>query len=120
MVALKGKAVESFLARPTADLFAVLIYGPDAGLVRERTKRLAAAVLGDAVGDPFRSAELGQGDLLGDPARLHDEAAALSLVGGRRFLRITDCDDKLAGAAAAFLESRALCRASCQGRTDRA
>jgi DNA polymerase-3 subunit delta len=105
MVALKGKAIDAFVAKPTRDVYAVLIYGPDAGLVRERAKKLAAAVLGDAVGDPFRSMELQQADLLGDPARLHDEAAALSLIGGRRVIRIVDADDKLAGAVTSLLES---------------
>jgi DNA polymerase-3 subunit delta len=105
MAALKGKAIDAFVARPAADVFAVLLYGPDAGLVRERAKKIAAAVLGDAVGDPFRTAELQPGDIVGDAARLNDEAAALSLIGGRRVIRIADADDRLIGAVTSFLDS---------------
>lgn len=105
MVALKGKAIDAFVANPTDNVYAVLIYGPDAGLVRERAKTLAAAILGEATGDPFRSMELQQSELLADAARLHDEAAALSLIGGRRVIRIVDVDDRLAGAVTSLLES---------------
>jgi DNA polymerase-3 subunit delta len=105
MVALKGKAIDTFIAKPAADVYAVLIYGPDAGLVRERAKMLAAAVLGEALGDPFRSSELQPGDLLAEAARLIDEAAALSLVGGRRFIRVADADDRLIGVVTSLFEA---------------
>ena len=46
MVALKVSEIENFLARPTRPI--VLIYGPDAGLVRER----AEALVRKSVDDP--------------------------------------------------------------------
>jgi len=84
---LKAGAADGFLARPDPAVKAVLIYGPDAGLVRERARRLVRAVAGDPP-DPFLTVELSAEQLREDAARLADEVAALSLVGGRRLVRI--------------------------------
>ena len=86
--------VEAFLKAPDAGIRAVLVYGPDAGLVRERADRLARFVVADD-GDPFRISELSGADLAADPPRLNDEAAALCLTGGRRVVRVRDADDRL-------------------------
>lgn len=82
---------------------AVLFYGPDQGLVRERAVELVARIAGDAR-DPFRVAELTPAQLKDDPVRLADEAAALSLTGGRRVLRLRDAGDGLAPALGDLLE----------------
>ena len=71
---------------------AVLLYGPDASLVRERMVALTKAVAG-SVDDPFRTAEFPADVLKSDPARLGDEAAALALTGGRRAVRFRDAAD---------------------------
>ena len=84
-----------FLRSAESTVAAVLFYGPDRGLVSERAEALVAQVAGDA-GDPFRVAELSAGQIKDDPARLADEAAALSLSGGRRVLRLKDAADPLA------------------------
>ena len=82
---------------------AVLFYGPDQGLVRERAVELVARLAGD-VRDPFRVAELTPAQLKEDPVRLADEAAALSLTGGRRVLRLREAGDGLAQALGELLE----------------
>jgi DNA polymerase-3 subunit delta len=69
-----------------------LVYGPDAGLVRERVEALVKGAAGD-LANPFRVADLIAKELLEDPARLADEAAALSLTGGRRAVRLRQADD---------------------------
>jgi DNA polymerase III subunit delta len=74
---------------------AMLLYGPDAGLVRERADALARAVCPD-LSDPFRVAELTGAAVAADPARLADEVAAQSLVGGRRVVRVREAADGLA------------------------
>jgi len=79
------RQVAAFLASPQGR--AILVYGPDGGLVRERAALLARTVVED-LGDPFRVAELGAAELKADPARLHDEAAAVSMTGGRRLVRV--------------------------------
>jgi DNA polymerase-3 subunit delta len=100
-----GRA-EAFLKSPDAGIRAILVYGPDAGLVRERADRLALGVVGDGV-DPFRLSELAAADLAGDPPRLNDEAAALCLTGGRRVVRVRDADDRLGEIFRAFLDDPA-------------
>jgi DNA polymerase-3 subunit delta len=55
--------------------------------------------------DPFRVAELTASALAADPARLADEAAQLSLTGGRRVVRVGGAGDTLAKLFADFLKS---------------
>lgn len=82
----------AFTARPDPKVRAVLVYGPDEGLVRERVERLMKSVLED-LKDPFRVSDLSASAVKADPALLLDEAAALSLTGGRRVVRLRDADD---------------------------
>ncbi|GAA0592153.1 DNA polymerase III subunit delta [Caenispirillum bisanense] len=100
---LQGGRIEAFVARPDPKIRAVLVYGPDAGLVRERAERLVRTVVDDPQ-DPFRVADLTPDDLKADPARLTDEAAALSLTGGRRVVRLRDAADTVAPRLKSFLE----------------
>lgn len=86
---------EAFVRSPDPSLRAVLVYGPDAGLVHERAQALVKAVAEDPA-DPFRVSELDAREIVEDPARLGDEAAALSLSGGRRAVRLRQADDDLA------------------------
>ncbi len=99
---LAGARIEGFLRRPDPDIRAVLLYGPDAGLVRERAENLARTVCPD-LHDPFRVAELTAATLAGDPARLADEAAQISLMAGRRVIRVRDAGDPLAPLFTRFL-----------------
>lgn len=101
---LAGRAIQGFLRRPDPAIRAILLYGPDAGLVRERGRTLAASVVSD-LADPFRVTDLVAKDLQDDPARLADEAAALSLTGGRRVVRIAGASDRLAPLFADFLRA---------------
>ncbi|TDI57978.1 MAG: DNA polymerase III subunit delta, partial [Alphaproteobacteria bacterium] len=82
---------------------AALIYGPDEGLVRERAKTLVTAIAEDPR-DPFRVVEMDMATILDDPARLADEAAAISMMGGRRVVRITGAGDRLTKNFATFLD----------------
>jgi DNA polymerase-3 subunit delta len=100
-VKLATGRVEAFLKAPDAP--AVLIYGPDAGLVRERLDRLSRSVLADLT-DPFRLIDLSMTMLKDDPARLADEMAALSMTGGRRVVRVRDAGEALAGPLQRWLD----------------
>jgi DNA polymerase III subunit delta len=91
-----------FLQSADPSVAAVLFYGPDQGLVRERALGLVARVAGDAA-DPFRVAELSAAQMKDDPTRLADEAAALSLSGGRRVLRLREAADAHADALGKLL-----------------
>ncbi|WP_372617051.1 DNA polymerase III subunit delta [Falsiroseomonas sp.] len=75
---------------------AVLLYGDDAGLVRERAEGLVRAVLGGRMDDPFRLAELNREEAA-RPGALAGEAAALAMTGGRRVVRLREATDVHAG-----------------------
>ncbi len=83
---------DAFLAGAGDDIHAVLLYGPDSGLVRERGRSLAVKITG-TVDDPFLMAELTAAELRDDPARLADEACALAFGGGRRAVRLRSAAD---------------------------
>jgi DNA polymerase-3 subunit delta len=81
MVALKGSDIDKFLARPQRSI--VLVFGPDAGLVRERAEALIRMSVDDPK-DPFQLARLEGDDLASEPSRLVEEANTIPLFGGRR------------------------------------
>lgn len=92
---VKPAAGDRFLARLPDKIVAILLYGPDQGLVAERSERLMRSVVPD-IRDPFRVSEIEGPSLLEDRARLADEGAALSLSGGRRVVRIRSAANALA------------------------
>ena len=102
MVALKGRAIKGFLAKRDPALCAILIYGPDAGLARERAVLLARSVVDDFK-DPFNYLELSDADLKDEPARLVDEIAALSFAGGERVIRLRTHGEGASKAATTLL-----------------
>lgn len=89
---IEARGIERFLARPDAGLEAVLIYGPDQGLVRERADSVMRWATPD-LSDPFRVTDLPGAAIVHDPARLNDELMARSLIGGRRAVRVRDGTD---------------------------
>jgi DNA polymerase-3 subunit delta len=89
------------LLRDSSRMRAVLLHGPDAGLVRERGEQLARTAAG-SLDDPFRFVEMTRPD----PGTLMLEATALSFSGGRRVLRIRDATDTLAPALGAACRDR--------------
>ena len=78
---------DRFCAAPQEDVRLVLIYGSNEGLVRARAEACIKAVAEDP-NDPFRVTSLDPALLRDEPGRLADEAAALSLMGGRRAVRL--------------------------------
>jgi DNA polymerase-3 subunit delta len=86
-----SRRVAGVLAEPGA-FRAVLLYGEDGGLVRERAETLVRAVLGGAMDDPFRFAELSR-DEAARPGALAGEAAALAMTGGRRVVRLREATE---------------------------
>ncbi len=87
MVALRGKEIDAFLARPDSGRPIILLYGPDAGLVRERADALLASAVDDP-NDPFSLVKLDGDELSAEPSRLVDEALTIPLFGGRRAIRV--------------------------------
>src|SRR5215831_7686865 len=87
MVALKGGEIDAFVARPDAARPAVLVFGPDLGLVRERVDAIIRASVDDPR-DPFALVRLDGDELAADPVRLVDEAQTVPLFGGRRAIHL--------------------------------
>jgi DNA polymerase-3 subunit delta len=105
-VKLAAREVESFVKRPRPDIRAVLLFGSDAGLIRERAKAIAQSACPD-LSDPFRVATLTGTQLQDDPARLADEAAAMALTGGRRVVMISGAGDRNAKLFSGFFDDPA-------------
>jgi DNA polymerase-3 subunit delta len=83
MTAIKAADVDRFIARSDAGEPIVLVFGPDAGLVRERVDALVRASVDDP-NDPFALARIDGEELAANPSRLVEEAHTVPLFGGRR------------------------------------
>jgi DNA polymerase-3 subunit delta len=103
-VKITARQIDGFLRNPPAELRGVLFYGPDVGLVRERSQIFSALFVEDPK-DPFRHVDLEGKDIVKDPARLADESAAIAFGGGRRVILLRDGKDDLAEAVGDHLES---------------
>ena len=99
---IKSQNADRFVTRPPGDVRAALVYGPDQGLVRERADALSRSVVTD-LGDPFRVADLDDEAISADAALLWDEAAAISMLGGRRVVRVRGANNALAKTFEKFL-----------------
>lgn len=97
---LDPKRVDAFLRDPGA-CRVVLLHGEDEGLVRERADALTRTVAG-SLDDPFRVARLAAGGA-GGAGGLEEEATALSLIGGRRVVRVRDAGDPMLAAVERLL-----------------
>ena len=102
MSVLKATAFDGFFRKPPADLGALLIYGADAGAVRDLARRAVVKIAGTA-NDPFNVVRLDDAALTSDPGRLADEYASLSMLGGRRVVWVTDAGDAFFKAVEALL-----------------
>jgi DNA polymerase III subunit delta len=96
LVALRGRDIDAFLARPDPGRPIILLYGPDAGLVRERADALLESAVDDS-NDPFSMVKLDGDELSAEPSRLVDEALTVPLFGGRRAIRVRAGSRNFAG-----------------------
>ena len=83
MTAIKASDVDRFIAKPDPAQPVVLVFGPDAGLVRERVDALVRAAVDDP-SDPFQFMRIEGEELSANPSRLVEEAHTIPLFGGRR------------------------------------
>lgn len=91
---LTWKQIDGFIRKPDPKARIVLIYGPDTGLVKERATLIGKSVVAD-LSDPFNVTVLTSEQVVEDPARLNDEARAMSMMGGARLIRVEDASDKI-------------------------
>lgn len=90
---ISAREADAFVRKPPKNVVAILVYGPDGGLVRERGRALVRGMLGGN-DDPFRFVELDAGTLSDDPARILDESASISLTGESRVVLVRQADEK--------------------------
>ncbi|EHH67300.1 DNA polymerase III subunit delta [Gluconobacter morbifer] len=79
---------------------AILLYGEDAGLIRERARQAVRRVA-ETLDDPFRVSQLDRET----QDRLEEEVTALSLIGGRRVVWVREGQDSLASFLTRALET---------------
>lgn len=102
---VKPQEADRFAKAPPDGMLAILIYGPDPGLVHERMLNVTRAWLGDGLADdPFSLVDLAVEDVSKDHARLADDANAMTLMGGRRVIRLRDADEKTLKAVTQLLD----------------
>lgn len=88
MVAYKASGVARFLKSPPANCRAVLVYGPDAGLVSERAAALAETFARRQKG-AAEVVRLDDRDFAEEPARLEIEVRTLPMFASSKVVRVT-------------------------------
>ncbi len=101
---LPFRQIEPFVKAPDPQARLILIYGPESGLMKERSAIIGRSVVAD-LNDPFNAVTLNASQLIDDPARLMDEAMAMSLMGGARLIRIEDAGDSLSPLLKEYLQN---------------
>jgi DNA polymerase III subunit delta len=92
---------ERALANP-GDIRFFLLHGPDEAGSRALARRLAAAM-----GEGAERIDISGAELKADPARLADEAAAISMFGGARWIQVEQAGDEIVPAVEALVEAAA-------------
>jgi len=103
-VKIEPRQVDAFLKKPDPRVRGVVVYGNDDGLIAERALALARTVCED-LKDPFRVVDIAGDVLKGDPARLADEFGAMSLMGGRRVVRVRPAGEETTAALENLVEA---------------
>jgi DNA polymerase III subunit delta len=98
-VKVDAAKIERALDAPGPDVKLALLYGPDEAGSRALAERMAIAM-----GPEAERVDLDGNMLKEDPARLPDEATAITMFGGPRWIRVTGGDDILR-AVEALLEA---------------
>lgn len=93
MILSKRPEVDRFLKSPDPAVRAAVIHGKDRSGVAERAVILCKAITPD-LNDPFNVTLLTDSDIDGDEARLEEALTALSMIGGRRLVRVRLGGDK--------------------------
>ena len=87
MILAKRPEIDRFLSRPEPGIRAAVIHGKDRSGVAERATTLCKTVTPD-LNDPFNVTLLTDTDIDADDGRLEDALTAMSLMGGRRLVRM--------------------------------
>lgn len=94
---LTGSAIDRFLRAPDPAIQAVLVFGPNYGLIRDHAQTLLDRNGGEV-------SELRGMQIQDDPAALHDAAYASSLFGGGAPIFVREASDKITATLESVLE----------------
>ncbi len=100
---LKLERLPAVLRTGDAPTRVFLIYGPNAGRVRETARSIVMALAGSD-DDPFTVTRLSEEDIAADPGRLVDEVNGISFGGGTRTVWVTDAGTATTRALGSLLE----------------
>ncbi len=101
---IAARQLPAFLTNAPKEVRAVLVYGQNEGLVKAHAKTLGTLIAPD-LSDPFNVVQMTADSIKESPARFFDEAAAMSLMGGQRLLRIEDGNDGITAYLKEYLEN---------------
>jgi DNA polymerase-3 subunit delta len=97
-----NQAALKALDSPASNIRLYLLYGPD-----EAGSEALSARLGKAMGPGAERIDFDGAKLRADPARLPDEAAAISMFGDKRWVRVQPAGEEVVPAVEALLEAPA-------------
>ena len=86
------RALPTLAKKFPENIFAILVYGPDAGHVSETVKKLVGGAVTDP-NDPFSITEVDAQTIKQDPTFVIDSALAFSMSGERKLIRIRNATD---------------------------
>ena len=101
---LTFKQIEPFVQNPDKAARVILVYGPDGGLMNERSKIVCHTIVPD-LNDPFNVVIFNPEQILADNALFYDEAQAQSMMGGQRLILIRQGADSLHTIIKSYLEN---------------
>ncbi|MGD9637615.1 MAG: DNA polymerase III subunit delta [Alphaproteobacteria bacterium] len=90
----KNIQYENFLKNPSGDIKAILIYGPNEGLISERFDKISSLIVND-IDDPFRVVNLSSDNIDNDKSLLLSEFSAMPFTGGRKIIRIKNASNNI-------------------------
>lgn len=105
MAKLTGAALDRWVASPDKNHRAVLFYGPNEGLVRERARSVVTHFSGGKLDDPFSVTVCDQAARSANPAMLSDEVFSFSMFGGDKVVWVREAADALTDTLAAVLSA---------------
>lgn len=98
------KQIREFITTKNHSVKIALFFGPEEGLVAERSSQLAQNICPD-LKDAFSYTEFSNQDIGDSPSLLLDEMTAQSLMGGNKLIRVKNATDKVFTALTSLLDS---------------
>ena len=100
---IQPKQAAHFISSELISVSAILIYGPNEGLIREYSKN-ARKTINDDFNDPFASSNISGEQLKEYPGLLFDEVRSIGLSQSRKLIRVFDISDNVIQAFDYLLE----------------